>query len=712
MRKTLLTTFFSCILIALASCISGQKNDSDNNQLINTKMKQYKFTNKLINETSPYLLQHAHNPVNWYPWGEEALNIAKEENKLLLISIGYAACHWCHVMEHESFEDEEVANIMNENFICIKVDREERPDIDQVYMNAVQLITNGGGWPLNCFALPDGRPFFGGTYFKKEQWKNLLVQIHQTYLNEPQRVIEYAEKLKNGIVTSDIISVKMEVKEVDMNIIESGFHNWEQYFDKINGGNARAPKFPLPNSYQFLLQYFYYTHDSLALEQLNLTLSKMLKGGIYDQIGGGFARYSVDKYWMVPHFEKMLYDNGQLISLYSEAFQLTKNSEYKKVVNETINFIESELTSPDYGFYSSLDADSDGEEGKYYVWKKKEIEKILSKKESDIFLEYYNVTENGNWENTNILFRSQSENKLLEKYELTKVNLDKIIKSARNKLIIERNKRVRPRLDDKILTSWNALLLKGLTDAYKVFNNKKYLELALKNANFIENNLIKNDFRIDRNYKNGKSNINGFLDDYANIAEAFISLYQVTFNEKWLNMAKSISDYAILHFYDHNSGMFFYTSDIDKALVARKMELSDNVIPASNSVFGQVLLRLGIYYYNEKYTKIAHQMLANIFSNIEQNLPYYSNWAMMALQIIYEPYEIAIVGSSALTFKSEMDNVFIPNALYAGSKVESSMELLENRYRKGETLIYVCKNRVCKKPVTNAIDALKQINDL
>lgn len=711
MRKAIHHTFIFLIFSLFTACSNGQKSDYFVNDKRNkTEMKQHKYTNNLINETSPYLLQHAHNPVNWHPWGEEALKKAKSENKLLLISIGYAACHWCHVMEKESFENEEIARIMNEYFVCIKVDREERPDVDQIYMNAVQLITGSGGWPLNCFALPDGRPFYGGTYFRPEQWKEILFKIHRSYEKEPEKVNEYAENLKRGIADSEIIKVKKANSSFKMEELKSGYLNWTKHFDKIYGGNSRTPKFPLPNSYQFLLQYYFYTQDKDALKHLLLTLDKMHDGGIYDHLGGGFARYSVDGFWKVPHFEKMLYDNGQLISLYAQAYQLTRDESYKNVVEETIKFVTRELMSQEFAFYSSLDADSDGEEGKFYVWAQDEINNLLDKKQAQIFNEYYSVKAEGNWEHTNILHRTKSVDKILEKYNLNQDEFENVITGSKKKLLKERSKRVRPGLDDKVLTSWNAIMLKALVNAYAVFNEKNYLELAIKNASFIEDKLIKEDYRLDRNYKNGKSTINAFLDDYALTADALIALYQITFDVKWLNLAKSLADYSIKHFYDKSSGMFFYTSELGQELIARKMELSDNVIPASNSVMARVLFMLGKYYYEENYSEIAIQMLSNVKENIAANIPYYSNWAMLMLSVINKPYEVVIVGKDIKKIKQEFNTKYLPNTLFAGSTNESNFELLKNRYVKGKTLIYVCKENVCKQPVETVQEALVQMN--
>ena len=592
-------------LVLLNSCGQSPRKDK--------KMStEHKHTNHLINESSPYLLQHAHNPVDWYPWGEEALEKAKEENKLIIVSIGYSACHWCHVMEHESFEDEEVAEFMNEHFVSIKVDREERPDIDQVYMNAVQLINGRGGWPLNCVALPDGRVIYGDSYFPKESWLDVLGQVVTFVKEKPDEAERIATQITNGIKSSSNIVANTDIVEYSKEDLDESFKNWKNSIDFIEGGSKGAPKFPLPVQYQYLLQYNYISSNVESLKAVNITLSKMADGGIYDQVGGGFARYSVDKFWKVPHFEKMLYDNAQLVSLYSVAYQQSKISKYRHVVVETLEFIGREMTSPDGGFYSALDADSEGEEGKFYVWTKKEIDQLLGAR-SEIFCDYYNVSDYGNWEQgNNILLIKELPNAIANKFNISEDKLSEIIKDSKQILLQAREGRVRPGLDDKILTSWNALMLKGYIDAYRVFNDDKYLEQALQSANFINDKMKQTDNRLLRNYKGGKSSINAFLDDYAFTIDAFIALYQVTFDERWLNDANYLLKYTLKHFFDKKSGMFYYTSDLDPDLIARKIEINDNVIPASNSQMAKNLYVLGHYFYDYEYIIKAKVMLNNV----------------------------------------------------------------------------------------------------
>lgn len=667
-----------------------------------------KHTNSLINETSPYLLQHAHNPVNWYAWNSETLAKAKKENKLLLISVGYSACHWCHVMEHESFENEEVAEIMNTHFICIKVDREERPDIDQIYMNAVQLMTGQGGWPLNCFALPNGEPFYGGTYFQTEQWKHILKAIANEYAQQPQKVIDYANELTKGIKESDFLPKATHQNPFNKEVLETAVERFKHLFDYLEGGTNRAPKFPLPNNYEFLLDYYYHNPDPKLLQYLNLSLTKMAYGGIYDQIGGGFARYSVDGYWKVPHFEKMLYDNAQLVSLYSKAYQLTKNNLYKEVVYQTLAFVKREMTTKNGAFYSALDADSEGEEGKFYVWTKEELQEIL-KEDFPLIESYYNINKYGFWEDNYILLRREDNETIAKQFNLSINQLEEKIDCINQKLLNIRNKRVRPGLDDKTLTSWNALVLKGYVDAYNTFGEEEFLVTAIKNATFISTTQLRPDGGLNHNYKNGVSKIDGYLEDYCFTIEGFIALYEATFNENWLNLSKQLMDYTISHFYDSETGFFFFTSDAAKDLIARKMELSDNVIPASNSSIAKGLFLLGLHFESDNYTKLAIQMLKNIKNQIPTYVSGYSNWASLLLNQVHPFYEIAICGKNALNTRKEFYQTFIPNKIIVGTITKSSLPLLKERQTNGNTTIYVCYNKTCQNPVETIEEALKQM---
>ena len=691
------------LMILIAGC-KGQNSDT---------MKIHKYTNDLINETSPYLLQHAHNPVNWNPWNSETLDKAKTENKLILISVGYAACHWCHVMEHESFEDSLVAQIMNKNFINIKVDREERPDVDQVYMNAVQLMTGSGGWPLNVVALPDGRPVWGGTYFKKEQWISALNQISKLYEDKPDKLQAYADKLEQGIKAIDVVQLNTDAPVFEKSFIEESLGNWSKQFDYKNGGLNRAPKFMMPNNYHFLLRYAHQNNDKELLDFVNLTLTKIAYGGVFDHIGGGFARYSVDEKWHVPHFEKMLYDNAQLVSLYADAFLLTENALYKEAIIETLDYVKSEMTNQEGAFYSSLDADSttpggELEEGAFYVWTKEEL-KVLLDQDYELFADYYNINNYGLWEHGNyVLIRKDDEKDILEKHDLSLSELKQKKASWQKLLATEREKRAKPRLDDKSLTSWNALMLKGYVDAYRVLGNEDYLKTAQKNANFILENQLREDGGLNHTYKDGKSTINGYLEDYALTIDAFIALYENTSETKWLHTARDLTNYAFDHFFDDASKMFFFTSDEDASLVSRSIEYRDNVIPGSNSVMAKNLFKLSHFFDNEHFQKSAETMLNNVKPEMQEYPSGYSNWLDLMLNYTNPFYEVAIVGSNAEEKITELNqNHYLPNKIIVASEVESNMPLLMNRFNPNDTYIYVCVNKACKLPVTAVKDALK-----
>ena len=693
------TFYFVLLFYALSSC--GQQTSNKENKIM--------YTNALIHETSPYLLQHAHNPVDWYPWGDEALAKAKKENKMLLISVGYAACHWCHVMEHESYEDTVVANIMNKNFVCIKVDREERPDVDQVYMNAAYLINGNGGWPLNALAMPDGKPFFAGTYFPKDKWIQLLEYFSDLYKNQKQKLEEQADHLSKGI--NDIENVPKNTTPVSFTAttLDEMFSTLSPRIDMDKGGTKGSMKFPMPSIWEYLLQYYYLNKNENALKAVETTLQPMAYGGIYDQVGGGFSRYATDPNWHAPHFEKMLYDNAQLVSLYSHAFQLTKNPLYKRIVYETIAFVKRELTSPEGGFYSSLDADSEGQEGKFYVWSKDELKDILGN-DAEIFSDYFGITSKGNWEpGKNIPDIIEGEKNIEKKYDLSADELQNKIDELKLKVLKEREKRIRPQTDDKILTAWNALMAKGLMDAYKTFGEKDFLQMAETNIDFLLKNISTKDDALYRNYKNGKATIPAFLDDYAFLISALIDYYQVNFNENYLQKANDLTQYVDQHFFDKTTGMYFYTDDQHSNLIARKMEVPDNVIPSSNSEMAKNLLLLGLYFENSNYESQSAQLVKNVIDDIKKNPGYYSNWAqVMALQT-KSPFEVAILGNEWQQKLSEFHKHYLPNTIYLGGVNEGNLSLLQNKLVNGKTFIYVCENKTCRLPVESVEAAVQQI---
>jgi uncharacterized protein YyaL (SSP411 family) len=684
------------------------------NQKTTNKVEHFEHTNDLINESSPYLLQHAHNPVDWKAWNQESLDKAKDENKLIIISVGYSACHWCHVMETESFENDSVAKLMNDNFISIKVDREERPDIDQIYMNAVQLMTGKGGWPLNCIALPDGRPVFGGTYFTKEQWTKVLTEIAKLYKNDPKKIEDYANKLIAGIKNSELIHLNSNEADFKNTDIEKAITLWEKSMDHQNGGLKGETKFPMPNALHFLLRYGVQNKDKSVQKYVETTLTNMANGGIYDPIAGGFSRYSTDSKWHIPHFEKMLYDNAQLVSLYSDAYLVSKNDSYKKTVVETLNFVERELMGSEGQFYSSLDADSKNAsgklvEGEFYSWTIAELQTIL-KDDFPLFKKYYNINSDGLWENDKyVLFKTQSDIAFSKQNNLALDALNAKTKTWKELLLKARNKRARPHLDDKALTSWNALMIKGYIKAYRSFNNQHYLDIALKNANFIIANQLQKDGSINHSFKNGKSSIAGFSEDYASVIDAFISFYQVTLDEKWLAAAKQLMDYTVTHFLDKQNSMFYFTSKTSANLITRKMEIQDNEIPSSNSILAHNLFQLGHYYSNAAYSKIAKQMLNNVKADcIESPIAYY-NWLDLMLNYTGEYYEVAISGKNAMQKVKELETYYLPNTLVVGSTKESTIPLLEDRYVANETYIYVCVEGACKMPETEVHNVIAKM---
>ena len=675
--------------------------------------KTSKMSNNLINETSPYLLQHAYNPVDWNPWNKQYLEKAKKENKLIIISIGYSSCHWCHVMEKESFEDSLVASIMNEKYISIKVDREERPDVDQVYMNAVQLMTGSGGWPLNVVTLPDGRPIWGGTYFPKDQWINALTQISDLYNKEPERFINYADTLEKGIKSLDIITTNdnQELSSID---IDKHIGSLVNKIDKKNGGFSGAPKFMMPNNIHFLLRSAYQNNDKETLKLVNLTLEKMAYGGVYDQIGGGFSRYSTDEKWHIPHFEKMLYDNAQLISLYSDAYLITNNELYKNVVYETIHFVLKELTNSNGGFYSSIDADSkslDGKEneGAYYVWKEDELKKLL-KDEFIVFSDYYNINKYGYWEDDNyVLIKNKSDAAFAKAHNLSKEEVSKKIDAWKKILIKARDKRSRPNIDDKILTSWNGLMIDAFIDAYRVFKDKDFLDVASSSAEFILKNMKKSDGGLYHSHKDGKSKINGYLEDYATTIQAFLNLYENTLDEKWLNTSNDLIKYTYKNFFNAETNMFYFTSKLDDKLISRTVEFRDNVIPSSNSIMANNLFKLSHYFDNNIYLSSSQQMVNNIKDQIALYPSGFSNWMNLILNINKNFYEIAIVGNTAIEKIKELNENYLPNKIIIGSLESNPLPLLKNRFVEGETYIYVCVNKACKMPVKTVKEALKLI---
>jgi uncharacterized protein YyaL (SSP411 family) len=691
--------------------------------------------NQLSYETSPYLLQHANNPVDWYPWGEEALNKAIDEDKPILVSIGYSACHWCHVMERESFEKENVARIMNENFVCIKVDREERPDVDAIYMDSVQAMGVQGGWPLNVFLMPDAKPFYGVTYLPPQNWMNLLASIRSAFDEHRTDLAQSADGFARELNLSDAERYGLTQQDhlVDTNTLDAMYRKIAVKADDEKGGMRRAPKFPMPSVWRFLLRYYAVIRPSGApdeaetpdrvtsdqvLHQVKLTLDRMALGGIYDQLGGGFARYSTDADWLAPHFEKMLYDNGQLLTLYAEAYSLTKSPLYKHVVYQTIHFAQRELLSPEGGFYSALDADSEGVEGKFYTFTTEELREILGN-DFDWFADLYSVTETGNWEHRNILHRTESDEEFAERMGWTLADLNLRLDATHARLLRVRNERIRPGLDDKILCSWNGLMLKGLATAYRVFNEPEFLTLALRQAFFLLKKMRDSrNGRLWHTYKNGRARQAGFLDDYAAVIDGLLALYQATFTESWLTEADQLMQYVLTNFSDERTdgsadALFFFTDKNGEELIARRKELFDNVIPASNSMMAENLYVLSLLLDRRSdgsanYAERADQMLGQMQPLVQQNTDYLTNWASQYALRVRPTAEIAIAGPDADALRAQLDAEFYPNKVLCGTTERSNLPLLHQRGPiNGQTAIYVCYNRACQLPVTSVGEVWK-----
>lgn len=665
--------------------------------------------NKLINESSPYLLQHAHNPIDWYPWGAEALEKAKHENKLIVVSIGYSACHWCHVMEKESFEDQEVAEVMNALYVNIKVDREERPDIDQIYMSALQLMNGTGGWPLNCILLPDQRPIYGGTYFKKKDWINILSNIAAMHRNKPQELHDYANKLIEGVRKMELVQNKATEHLVNEQEVQDLYTNWRRFLDFDFGGTQGAPKFPVPVNISNLLKHTKYHASEQIDYYLQNTLHRIARGGIYDQIAGGIYRYSVDAYWKIPHFEKMLYDQSQTISLYADAYRNYKHDLYLKTFQSNIQFCLNELkNTSDGGYYSALDADSEGVEGKYYCWTIEELKNYLGA-DADIYIDYYQMTEEGNFEHLlNNLFAVQDTEEIKEKYQLSDTEIDQKINAANTKLAEIRKSRVRPGLDDKQLCAWNALMIKALCDAYIAEPKQIYLDEAINCYEFIHNNLLVGQ-QLYRSYKNKQVKINAFLDDYAFYVEALLKLFELTAEERFITEADMLIKHCIINFIDDQSGMFWYRSLNDEELVARKQEFYDSVIPSSNSVMMNNLFKMSIITGNLEYEEIADNMVYTMKDQIKKYPPSYSNFSNALLMKSQSPIEIVITGKNAKAIYLEINKKYLANTNVFYTEHPSELSIFQSRYVEGKDLIYVCINKSCHLPTEVVEEALSQL---
>lgn len=661
--------------------------------------------NQLIHTTSLYLRQHAHNPINWYPWGAEALTKALQTDKPILVSIGYAACHWCHVMARESFEDVAVAAIMNGHFVCIKVDREERPDVDQVYIAAAQAMGLSVGWPLHIFLLPDQRPFYGGTYFPREAWKSVLESVAQAFQHHRTRLANSAAQFTKAIheLDTNLYKYSSYAQVFTQEETQQQFYRLYPILDHKQGGMQGAPKFPMPTVSSFLLHYYRLMQDEKALAQLNLTLEKMAHGGIYDQLGGGFARYATDEAWLVPHFEKMLYDNGQLISLYTDAYLTTPNALYKQVVEETLAFVERAMMGPAGECYSALDADSEGVEGKFYTWTQKEIEEALGEA-APLFITYFNITAQGNWEAGRNVLYTNPHNVVLSQEE------DASIQRAKQQLFEVRATRRPPTLDDKVVTAWNGMMLQGLVDAYYALAEAHYLALALKNAAFIVHHLMQGG-QLWHSYRNGQLGPAGYLADYAWVARALISLYQATFEAHWLYKAEALVQHAMAQFWDEQAGLFYFTAQHAERLIARPKEIFDNAIPSSNAVMAHNLFYLGILLAKEIYATTARQMLSQMASLLHQAPGQLSHWASLYILHLQPIKTVAILGPQCKAWARAIRQHYHSNSvLLAGAVEERNLPLLmDKKINKGKTTMYVCHGNVCQAPVHGVEEALHQL---
>jgi uncharacterized protein YyaL (SSP411 family) len=686
-------------------------------------MTEHKHTNRLAKETSPYLLQHAHNPVDWYPWGEEALERARQEGKPILLSIGYSACHWCHVMEHESFENEEIAELMNENFVNIKVDREERPDLDQIYMNAVQMMTGHGGWPMTMFLTPEGVPFYGGTYFPPVDRYNMpgfprvLMGVAETYRSRADEVKETADsmlqELRRMVQTNESgESLTTEIPEAAERKIAAGY-------DPPHGGFGNAPKFPAAMNLEFLLRRYHRTGRSETLEIIENTCRKMAEGGLYDQLGGGFHRYSTDAHWLVPHFEKMLYDNALLSRLYLHVYQLTKDDFYRRIAEETLSYVIREMTDERGGFYSTQDADSEGHEGKFFVWTTGEVKEVLGEEDGALFCAYYDVTEGGNFEGKNILHVSHSLEEAAKASGVTVERLQDALEKGRRELFAVRERRIKPDRDEKILTAWNGLMLASFSEAAAILESDEYKAVAEKNAEFVLENL-RRDGLLLRTYKDNQSKLNGYLEDYAFFVDGLVALYQSTGKLRWLEEALALTDKMIEEFWDTEDGGFFYTGKSHEALIVRSKDYLDNATPSGNSVAAEVLLHLSTLTANEEYARKA----VTIFRLMRDPLKRYASAfgrLLGALDFyLSTPTEIAVIGPPEAKETRELLRQvwtrYLPNKIVAqaeGNDPRASEAIPLLRERKmidGRATAYVCEHYTCQQPVTSATELAGQLS--
>ena len=680
------------------------------------------MANRLAQETSPYLLQHKNNPVDWYPWSEEAFERARAEDKPVLLSVGYSACHWCHVMERESFEDEATAEIMNENFVNIKVDREERPDVDSIYMSAVQAMTHHGGWPMTVFMTPDGAPFYAGTYFPPvpsrgmPAFKQVLLSLAEAYKNRRDEVLKSAEGVREYLQAATSASVPQV--GISGELFTRAASSLVGQIDHRFGGFGGAPKFPQAMNLEVLLRYYKRTNDRAPLTGLELTLRQMANGGIYDQLGGGFHRYSVDEYWLVPHFEKMLYDNALLARVYVEAYQATGDAFYRRIAEETLDYVARDMTAPEGGFYSAEDADSEGVEGKFYVWTPGEIEGALDPDEARLAIRFWDVTERGNFEGKNILYVPHPPEAVAAEFDISTEELWEKIVAIRQKLFAEREKRVRPGRDEKVLAAWNGLMLRAFTFAARVLEREDYRRVAEKNASFLLEKL-RLDGRLRRSYKDGRPRFNGYLEDYACVADGLVALYEATFETRWLAEAKALADAILELFWDEERAAFYDTSADHEELVTRPRDVYDSAAPSGNSVAVDVLLRLSVLLDREDYRRRAETILEGLSGAIARISGGFGRLLSALDFYMSTPYEVAVIGNpEAPDTKALLEAVYsayLPNKVVAG-RSESDEDasrlvplLADRSVRDGRATAYVCVQYACQSPTTDAEELKRQL---
>ena len=686
--------------------------------------------NRLINETSPYLLQHAHNPVEWYPWGPEALERSRNEEKPILLSIGYSACHWCHVMERESFEDEAIAALMNENFVNIKVDREERPDLDAVYMEAVQMLTGSGGWPMTVFLTPDGKPFYGGTYFPPADrmgmpgFPRLLMAVSASYRNNRSEIERVTGQLTEQMGRSGHIEPGMAPLTVET--LHQAYSFLASNFDYQNGGFGNAPKFPQPMTPEFLLRYHHHGYNQRALDMVEMTLEKMAYGGMYDQVGGGFHRYSTDAYWLVPHFEKMLYDNALLARLYLHAYQVTDRGLYRRICTETLDYVLREMTDAKGGFYSAQDADSEGEEGKFFVWTPDEINQVLGAEDAQLFSNFYGATAGGNFEGSNILNMNQSPTRFAEARGVPLDEFLAVLERGKRKLLEVREERIHPLRDDKVLASWNGMLLRSFAEAAAALDRPDYLAAANANAAFLLDEMMPAG-RLLRTWREGEAKLPGYLEDYAAVADGLLALYEAGFNSRWLEASISLADAIIDLFWDDAVGGFYDTGRDAEALVVRPRDIFDNAQPCGGSLAADVLLKLAVVTGNEDYAAKATAPMRSIARLMSQAPGGTGHWLAALDFYVSLTQEIAIVGpqeaDATRGLLAEVFRRYMPNKVMVGasggagasdggaSEGGTVLPLLQDRGMvDGQPTAYVCQNYVCQLPVTDPESLAQQLN--